>query len=112
MQTRTPSDAETLVEVLTGVGLVAAAALFYFLGRLFDPLALLVFGAILLLSAAYQRARGWHVALSTWLLGGLFTLAGLGLRVFVVAVLRVNWLAIALVLLAIWWIYQTFLAKR
>lgn len=112
METRTPSEAETLVEVLTGVSLVAAAALFFFLGRLFDPLALLVFGGILLLSAAYQSSRGWHVALTTWLLGGIFALAGLGMKVFVVAVWRVNWLAIALVLLAIWWVYQTFLAKR
>ncbi len=112
MQTQTRSDAETLVEVLTGVGLVAVAAVFYFLGRLFDPLVLLIFGVILLLSAALQTLRGWHVFRTTWLLGGLFTLTGLLLKVFVGATLRVNWLAIALILLAIWWVYHTFLAKR
>lgn len=112
MEPRTSSESETLVEVFTGMALVAAAALFFFMGRLFDPLSLLVLGGILLVSAIYQTSRGWHVALSTWVLGAIFALAGLGLKVFVVAVLRVNWLAIALFVLAAWWVYLTLLKKR
>lgn len=111
MDTQT-SNAETLVEMLTGVALVAAAAVFFFSGRLFDPLSMLVLGGILLVSGLFQTSRGWHVALSTWLLGIVLTLAGLGLKVFVVSVLRVNWLAIALLLIAAWWVYHTLLKRR
>lgn len=111
MDTQT-SHTETLVEMFTGVALVAAAAVFFFTGRLFDPLSMLVLGGILLASGIYQTSRGWHVAATTWLLGIVLALGGLGLKVFVVSVLRVNWLAIALILIAAWWVYNTLLKNR
>ena len=106
------SDAEIRAENLTFGLLVVAAGIFAFTGRIFDPFALLIIGLILLGSAVYQTRQGWHVSLTTWGLAILLTLGGLGLKVFLVAVLRVNWLAIGLVLIGGWWLYQNVFKQR
>ncbi len=112
MVDKTKVDAELRVEMVTAALLVLAGAFFLLTGNLFDPLGLFVIGVILLGSAVYQTRRGWHVSLTTWALGVLLTLGGLGLKVFVVAVLRVNWLAIGLIAIAGWWLYRAFVARR
>jgi len=105
------NDAEFRVEAATLALVVLAAGLFLLLVWLFDPLSLLVIGLIVLGSAVYQTQHGWHVSLTTWVLGGLLTLGGLGLKVFLVAVLQVNWLAIGLVVIGGWMLYQLFVER-
>ena len=105
------SDSELKIEAVTLALIVLAAALFLLIGRLFDPLSLLIVGVVLVGSAVYQTQRGWHVSLVTWVLGGLLTLGGLGLKIFLVAVLQVNWLAIGLVAVAGWMLYRVFVKR-
>jgi hypothetical protein len=106
------SNAESQVETITLVLLVLAGGIFLLTGNLFEPLGLFVLGVILLGSAVYQSLRGWPVSLITWILAVLLTLGGLGLKIFVVAVLQVNWLAIGLGLIVAWGLYRTLFRRR
>ena len=98
---------ETLVELMTA-GLLVVTFFLYLIGVLTQGIAMLAGGLILLGSGAYQTSKGWHVSLLTWILGAILTLAGLGLRLFLVGVMRINWLPVALLLVAVvyvwnWW---------
>lgn len=96
---------ETRTEVIAGLLLILVLALFI-LGDISSPLALTGAGVVLLGSGYYQTRRGWHVSWQTWALGLLLTLGGLGVRVFLVAVLNVNWIAIGLLLVGGYTLYQ------
>ncbi len=106
------SEAEARAETVTLALFVLVFGLFLLAGSPFDPLALLLGGLVLLGSAVYQSRRGWPVSLLTWALGLLLTLGGLGLKVFLVAVLQINWLAIGLLLVGGWALYRAVLARR
>lgn len=107
------SEAEARAENVTLALVVLVFGGFMLLGGSpFEPLALLLGGVVLLGSAFYQTSRGWHVSLITWGLGGLLTLAGLGLRLFLVAVFSINYLALGLLLIGGWVLYQNFFARR
>jgi hypothetical protein len=103
---------ERVVEAVTFGAFMLVWAAFLSLGSPNDPLALLCGGLVLLGSSVYQTRRGWHVSMTTWVLGILLTLAGLGLRAYFVTVMRINWLAIALVLIGGWWLYRAFSKRR
>ena len=92
----TPDNRETQAELLTAALLVLVFGLFL-IGNLPDSWAVLAAGLVLLGSAVYQTMRGWHVSLITWAAGGLLTLGGLGVRFYLVGVLRISWTAIALI---------------
>jgi hypothetical protein len=87
--------AEAKTELITAALLVIVFALFL-IGKLNDPLAMLAGGLILLGSGFYQSRKGWHVSLMTWVVGGLLALGGLGLRMFLVTRLEINYVAIGL----------------
>jgi len=98
---------ETTIELITA-SLLMAIIVLYLLGVVAEGIAMLLGGVTLLGSGAYQTSRGWHVSLITWILGIILTLAGLGLRLFLVGVIRINWVPIALLLVAVylvwnWW---------
>ena len=59
---------EARAEAITAGLLVIVLAIFL-LGNLADSLAMVAAGLILLGSGLYQSSRGWHVAVTTWLLG-------------------------------------------
>ena len=107
----TDASAELRVEMITAALLVVAVGVFLLRGDLFDPLGLLVVGAILLGSAIYQTRRGWPVSLITWALGVLLTLGGLGLKLFLVAFMQVNYIALGLLAIGGWWLYRTLFRK-
>lgn len=93
--------------MITAALLVAIFALFL-LQMLGQGVAMLLGGLTLLGSGIYQTSRGWHVSLLTWVLGGVLTLGGIGLRVFLVGRIRINWLPIILLAIAViygwnWW---------
>ena len=103
----TTENRETYIELATA-GLLALTFLLFLAGTFPEGIAMLIGGLILLGSGIYQTSKGWHVSLVTWVLGLILTLAGLGLRLFLVGVIRINWVPIALVLVAIylvwsWW---------
>ncbi len=98
---------ETTVEAITAGLLVIVFALFL-LSNITDSLAMLAGGLVLLGSALYQSRRGWHVSLTTWLLAFVLIFGGLGLRLFLVGVLRINWIAIALLLIGAYIVWQNF----
>ncbi len=102
----TVNQQETFVEVLTAALLLIVLALFLF-GNVNEPLAMLAGGVILLGSGVYQTSRGWHVSLITWITGIVLTLGGIGVRLFLVSVLQINWVAVALVIIAGWLILTT-----
>ncbi|MBN1963027.1 MAG: hypothetical protein JW910_00170 [Anaerolineae bacterium] len=107
------SESEAHAENVTLGLLILVFGVFLLLGgNPFEPLALLLGGLVLLGSAIYQTTHGWHVNLVTWALGLLLTLGGLGMRVFLVAVFQINWLAIGLLLVGGWVLYQAFFARR
>lgn len=96
--------AETRVEMMT-LGLLVVILAVFLLGNLEEPLAMSLGGLVLLGSGFYQSSRGWHVAVTTWLLGVILLFGGLGVRMFLVAVLPINWVALGLILvggLIIW----------
>ncbi len=98
---------ETVVELITA-GLLALIVLFYLIGALNQGVAMLLGGVTLLGSGVYQTRNGWHVSLLTWILGLVLMLGGIGLRVFLVGVIRINWLPLILLLIAVvyawnWW---------
>jgi hypothetical protein len=96
---------EPLIELATAALLVLVFLLY--LSRLVpQSLALLLGGVILLGSGVYQTSKGWHVSLLTWVLGLILTLGGLGLRLFLVGVIRIDWLPVALLLVAALWLWN------
>lgn len=96
---------ETFIELATAALLVLVFLLY--LSRLVpQSLALLLGGVILLGSGVYQVGKGWHVSLLTWVLGLILTLGGLGLRLFLVGVIRIDWLPVALLLVAALWLWN------
>ena len=90
---------EAFVELVTA-GLLALTFVIYLLFPFGQGIAMLVGGLILLGSGAYQTSKGWHVSPFTWVVGIILTLGGLGLRLFLVGTIRINWLPIALLLVA------------
>jgi hypothetical protein len=96
---------ETFVEVITAALLIGVFALFL-IGGFHQGIALLLGGLILLGSGIYQTSKGWHVSLVTWILGLILTLGGLGLRLFLVGVIRINWIPLALILIAVYLIWN------
>ncbi len=100
-------ERETFIELATAT-LLGMIFMFWLAGRLPQSFAMLLGGLILLGSGVYQSRRGWHVSLVTWVLGIVLTLGGLGLRLFLVSVVRINWIPMALLLIALylvwsWW---------
>jgi hypothetical protein len=98
---------EANVELMTA-GALALVFLLYLAGTFGQEIAMLIGGLVLLGSGAYQTNQGWHVSLVTWILGVILALGGLGLRLFLVGVIRINWLPIALLAVAAylvwnWW---------
>ncbi len=98
---------ETVVELITA-GLLVLIFLLYLIGVLNQGVAMLLGGVTLLGSGGYQTSKGWHVSLLTWIMGLVLTLGGIGLRIFLVGVIRINWLPIILLLIAVvyawnWW---------
>ncbi|MDQ7028216.1 MAG: hypothetical protein Q9P44_21945 [Anaerolineae bacterium] len=93
-----PNLQEARAEAITAGLLVIVIALFL-LGGLADSLAMVAAGLVLLGSGLYQSSRGWHVAVTTWLLGIVLLFGGIGVRMFLVAYLQINWVAISLVLI-------------
>jgi hypothetical protein len=89
---------EATVELLTLAGLLVVLGLFLLAG-IADSLAMIAAGLVLLGSGLYQSRRGWHVSLTTWLMAVVLLLGGIGVRVFLVSVLRINWVAIVLLLI-------------
>ena len=57
------------------------------------------FGAILLGSAVYQRVRGWHAGLVTWIVGGILIGVGIG---DLSSHAKIPWFGIAVVLVGLW----------
>lgn len=106
------TNAEFQAESVTLAAVVLVAGFFLLTGHFFDPLGLFLVGIVLLGSAVYQSRRGWHVNLATWVLGVLFTLGGLGMKMFVFFVFQVNWLAIALLAIGGYWLYQLLFRRR
>lgn len=95
---------ETRVEMMT-LGLLVVILAAFLLGNLQEPLAMSLGGIVLLGSGFYQSSRGWHVAVTTWLLGVILLFGGLGVRMFLVTFLQINWVALGLILvggLIIW----------
>jgi len=64
-----------------------------------DGVTPLGFGAILLGSAFYQRLRGWHAGLVTWIVGGLLVSTGVG---DLASSAKIPWFGIALMLVGLW----------
>lgn len=101
---------ETTAELITAA-LVGVVFVLFLLGDISSPLALMVGGVILLGSGWYQSQRGWHVNFSTWLLGLILLLGGLGVRVFLVAFIQINWVLIGIILVGGYILYQ-FVSRR
>jgi hypothetical protein len=110
-QKRSDETQETTVELITFGALVILFALFL-LTNITDSLAMTAGGLILLASGFYQSRRGWHVSLTTWLLAGVLLAGGIGVRVFLVSYLRINWVAIALLLIGGFVIWDRLRGRR
>lgn len=102
---------ETQAELITGALLVVVVALFMF-GNLGSGITMLAAGLVLLGSGVYQTQRGWHVSLITWILGIVLTLGGLGLRMYLVTFMPINFVAITLVAIAVYIFYNIFRPRR
>ena len=57
------------------------------------------FGAILLGSALYQRLRGWHAGVVTWVVGAVLVGMGIG---ELSSTADIPWFGIAVVLVGLW----------
>ncbi len=104
MTQRNTDPQETVVELLTLAALLIVLGLLLLSG-IKDSLAMVVGGLILLASGLYQSRRGWHVSFTTWLLAGILLAGGIGVRLFLVTRLQINWVAIALILLGAYTLY-------
>jgi hypothetical protein len=100
-----PNLEEARIEAITAGLLIVVLAVFL-LGKVPDSWAMVVAGLVLTGSGLYQSSRGWHVAVTTWLLAVVLVLGGIGVRMFLVAYLQINWVAIALVLIGAMLIWQ------
>ncbi len=109
MQTSKDSR-EATVELITAALLFGVFVLFA-IGNIREPLAMLAGGVILLGSGIYQTTRGWHVSLITWILGVILFLGGIGVRLFLVSVLQINWVLIAVGVVVLYLIFS-FLGRR
>lgn len=107
----TANSDEARVELYTAL-LVIVLFVLFLMGRISDPLAMLVGGVVLLGSGVYQTLRGWHVSLLTWIVGGLLFLGGIGLRVFLVAYLPINIVSVGLALVAVYAALRLFARRR
>ncbi len=97
---------EVKVEAMaTGIILVLLAG-WFFLDQLGGNIPFLLAGLVLLGSAIYQTRKSWHVSLLTWVLGVVLTAWGIGVRVFLVSFLQVNYLAVTLLLLGVYLLYN------
>jgi hypothetical protein len=103
--------AESRIEMLTLGVLVVILALFL-VGKVEEPLAMTLGGIVLLGSGFYQSSKGWHVAVTTWLLGVVLFLGGIGVRLFLVAYLNINWVAIALVAIGALIIWENVISRK
>lgn len=65
-------------------------------------------GIVLLGSGLYQSSRRWHVAVTTWLLGAVLLLGGMGVRLFLISYVELNWVAMTLVVVGGYLIWQNF----
>jgi len=101
---------ETFVE-LGVAGVVGLAFLLLFLGDISEPLAMMVGGLALLAGGVYQTSKGWHVSLFTWILGLILTLGGLGVRIFLVSYVQLNWMLIAAVVVGVY-LFLRFSSRR
>ena len=102
---KTTHSQESTVELLTLASLIIVFALFL-LNGITDSLAMMAGGLLLLGSGLYQSRRGWHVSLTTWLLALVLIGGGIGVRMFLVTHLRINWVAIALLLIGLYIIWD------
>ena len=102
---------ETTTEMLTVGALIIIFALFL-LNNVTDSLAMVAGGLVLLVSGLYQSRRGWHVSLTTWILAGVLLAGGIGVRVFLVSYLRINWVAIALLLIGGYIVWDRLRGRR
>ena len=102
---------ESNVEMMTAGVLVVLLALFL-LTNISDSLVMTLAGLVLLGSGMYQSSRGWHVAGTTWLLGVVLVLGGIGVRLFLVATLAINPVAIALVLIGAYILWNTVMGRK
>ncbi|MFN8529561.1 MAG: hypothetical protein U0670_13190 [Anaerolineae bacterium] len=102
---------ESVAEMVTAGLLMIVFALFL-LGGITEPLAMLAGGVILLGSGIYQTTRGWHVSLITWILGLILALGGIGVRMFLVTFVQINWVAIALLAVGGWLLLTTVMKRR
>ena len=109
---RDPFDsyAEAKVETITAGLLILVIAIFLIF-HIRESYAMVVAGMILLGSGVYQTQRGWHVAITTWLLGLVLFFGGLGVRMFLITYLRISWVGISLALIGAYLIWQM-LTKR
>jgi hypothetical protein len=64
-----------------------------------DGLAQLGAGGILIASALYQRLRGWHAGLVTWVVGAVLIGMGIG---DLSSSADIPWLAISVILVGLW----------
>ncbi len=98
---------EAQAELITGALLVVVIALLM-LGDVGNGFAMLAAGLVLLGSGVYQTQRGWHVSLITWLLVVTLTLGGLGVRLYLVSYMRINFVAITLIAIGAYMFYSVF----
>ena len=103
--------AESRIEMLT-LGVLVVILSLFLVGKVEEPLAMTLGGIVLLGSGFYQSSKGWHVAVSTWLLGVVLLLAGIGVRLFLVATVNINWVAIALVAIGALIIWENVFNRR
>src|SRR5690606_37980477 len=102
---------EATAELITAA-LLALVFVLYLLGVLTQGIAMLLGGLTLLGSGIYQTRHGWHVSLYTWIVGALLTLGGIGLRVFLVGRIRINWLPLALLIVAAFLVWDWWRKRR
>jgi len=111
MSNDTANPQESRVELLTLATLMIIFALFL-LNGITDSLAMMAGGLVLLGSGLYQSRRGWHVSLTTWLLALILIGGGIGVRMFLVTRLRINWVAIALLLVGLYILWDKVRDRR
>ncbi|GEM_PF-980295 len=92
---------ETQAEIITAGLLMITLAVFAF-GIIEEGWAMLAGGLVLLGSSVYQTSKGWHVGLLTWIVGIVLTLGGIGVRLFLVAAVQINFVAVTLIVIGVY----------
>lgn len=105
------NPAEAKAEVITAGLLLLIIAAFLLLG-IRDSYAMIAAGLVLLGSGLYQSQRGWHVAVTTWLLGLVLLMGGIGVRLFLIARLEISWVGISLLFIGLYLIWQMLTGNR